>query len=60
MADVPDEPVDELLRQRLNNMQEDELLKFLRESVVRLDAATTRLETLAATREDGSAGKDVG
>lgn len=42
---------DAQLRAKLEEMQEDDILKFLRDTVQRLDAATERLERLAATRE---------
>jgi hypothetical protein len=43
-------------KQRVSDMQEAELLKFLRETTTSLVAAVERLEALAEQREDPYAG----
>lgn len=42
-----------MIRQRVQMMQDAEIVDFLRDTVVKLDALADRLEIIASTREEG-------
>lgn len=51
---TPDKPApanEEQIRQRLKQMNDDQIVDFIRDTVARLDALADRLEVLANERE---------
>ena len=56
---TPQPDPDELVKRRVQQMKDDELVDFIRDTVTRLDALADRLEVLADRKEGGqSAGTD--